>query len=146
MSMLVDGGSACVRPRLDRPSTALVWLANDDGSVARVAGAKYVSPFGARKPCNCVPNALPTSAAEPVTRTSSRFADTEETVKPLAPAQSRTAWTVAVDGANCELNCAGVNPPPRAAARSSPALSRGASAIVTGTEARLREPVSADPL
>jgi hypothetical protein len=140
------GGSTAVRPRFDNPRTAVVRPARALGSRASPNGAKNVEPSGARKDSSVVPNARPTSAADPLTRTSVRFADTDSTRSPPAAAHERTASTVAVVGANCALKAEGVTPPPRAAARSSPARSRGASATVTGTEARDSAPVAVEPL
>jgi hypothetical protein len=112
--------------------------------VARLPGAKNVRE-PARKVRSVVPNARPTPAAEPLTRTSVRLADTDTTRSALAAAHARTASTVAEAGANRASNAAGVSPPPRAAAAARPARSRGASAMVTGTLARWSAPVSAAP-
>src|SRR3954468_12678380 len=92
------GGSTAVRPRLERPRTAVVRPARASGRRAAPEGAKYAEPSGARKDSSVVPNARPTAAADPLTRTSVRFADTDTTLSPLADAHERTASTVPVVG------------------------------------------------
>src|SRR4051794_31119633 len=141
---LRTSGAAATWPRFERPSTDVVRPRSARGSRARVAGAKNADPSGALKTRSFVLNARPTAAEEPESRTSVRFADTDTTRSERARAHRRTALTVARDGAKLRLKAAGVSPWPRAAARASPALWRGASATVTGTVPRIG-PVASRP-
>src|SRR4051812_19572510 len=95
--VLRTGGLTAVRPRFESPRTERTF--RRAGTLARLAGAKNVEPSGALNVFSVVPNALLTCAAEPSSRTSMRFAETEETFRSFAFAHARTALTVAVVGA-----------------------------------------------
>src|SRR3954465_7986621 len=114
---LRTSGAAATWPRFERPSTDVVRPRSARGSRARVAGAKNADPSGALKARSFVPNARPTAAEEPESRTSVRLAATETPRSERARAQRRTALTVARDGAKRRLKPAGVSPWPLAAAR-----------------------------
>src|SRR3954453_24117016 len=92
-------GEKPTRPRFDRPSTDRVRPRSALARRARDAGAKNADPSGALNVCSVVPNARPTAPPEPVTRTSSRFAETDDPFSEWLRAQRRTTRTDAAEGA-----------------------------------------------
>ncbi len=124
-------GSA-TRERLESPSTALTLEAKDAGRCAALDAAKKLPSAAEWKRSKPVCRALERRLELPVSVTRRRFDDTEETVRSLAAAQLRMESTVAVEGANCALNWAGVSGACGLATRALSALSlRSASASVT---------------
>ena len=104
-----EGAGTATFARLESPTTEVTLEAKDAGRCAGLEAAKKLPSAAEWKRSKPVCSALESWPEEPANVTRSRLEDTEETVRWLADAQLRMASTVAVEGANCASNCAGVS-------------------------------------